>query len=228
MTVFRLGPEPLFPLPELADPDGLLAIGGDLSPDRLVAAYSSGIFPWYEDGQPILWWFLNPRCVLFPDELHVSKSLKKAIKSSRFEITLDQDFQRVISSCATKFRPGQDGTWIVDDMIRAYVRLHQLGLAHSVEAWADGELVGGLYGVSLGRIFFGESMFFYEPNASKAAFVFLVNWLKSKDFHLIDCQQTTPHMLKFGAREIPRHEFLFRLQKALRYRTMACKWCADS
>lgn len=224
MTVFRLGPDPVFPVPELADPDGLLAIGGDLSPERLVAAYSNGIFPWFEDGQPILWWFLNPRCVLFPGELHVAKSLKKVINSNQYEITLDRDFQRVISSCATKFRPGQNGTWLVDDMIRAYVRLHQLGLAHSVEAWEDGELAGGMYGVSLGRVFFGESMFFLRPNASKVAFVTLVNWLKAHDFDLIDCQQTTPHMLKFGAREIPRDEFLDRLERALEHRTLAGKW----
>jgi leucyl/phenylalanyl-tRNA--protein transferase len=214
MSVFALPEEPLvFPDPELADPDGLVAVGGDLSPQRLLTAYSQGIFPWYSETTPILWWSPDPRLVLFPQDLHVSRSLRRIINSGRFEVTFDKDFQAVISACSAVSRPGQNGTWLVPEMIRAYARLHELGFAHSVEAWLGGKLCGGLYGVALGKMFFGESMFFREDNASKVAFVHMVGYLKEQGFVLIDCQQTTPHMMRFGAREIPRSRFLAILRK---------------
>ncbi|MGE4555702.1 MAG: leucyl/phenylalanyl-tRNA--protein transferase [Desulfovibrionaceae bacterium] len=214
MSVFALPEEPLvFPDPELADPDGLVAVGGDLSPQRLLAAYHQGIFPWYSETTPILWWSPDPRLVLFPEELHVARSLRRIINSDRFEVSFDKNFQAAISACSATLRPGQNGTWLVPEMIRAYVRLHELGLAHSVEAWSGGKLAGGLYGVALGRMFFGESMFFREGNASKVAFVHMVRYLKEQGFVLIDCQQTTPHMMRFGAREISRSRFLAILRK---------------
>jgi leucyl/phenylalanyl-tRNA--protein transferase len=216
MTIYRLFAEPVFPDPEEADPDGLLAIGGDLSPGRLVAAYSAGIFPWYAEGSPILWWSPDPRLMLEPARLHVPASLKRALNAERFEFSLDQAFGKVIRGCAATPRPGQHGTWIVEDMVTAYERLHELGVAHSVEAWLDGELVGGVYGVNLGGVFFGESMFYSVPDASKAAFVTLVRWLGERGCRLIDCQQTTAHLLRFGAREITRREFTRRLAEAVR------------
>lgn len=215
MTVYALPEEPLvFPDPEEADPDGLVAVGGDLSPRRLITAYSKGIFPWYSETTPILWWSPDPRLVLFPPELHVSRSLRRVLNANRFELTFDADFQAVVSACSATPRPGQHGTWLLPEMIQAYVRLHHMGLAHSVEAWEDGRLVGGLYGVALGRAFFGESMFYKEANASKAALVRLVRFLQHKGFLLLDCQQTTRHMLRFGAREIPRRRFLEMLRTA--------------
>ncbi|MFW5838079.1 MAG: leucyl/phenylalanyl-tRNA--protein transferase [Desulfovibrionaceae bacterium] len=225
MTVYALPQEPhVFPDPEEADPDGLVAVGGDLAPRRLLAAYSQGIFPWYSETTPILWWSPDPRLVLFPRELHVPRSLRRVLNSGRFEITLDADFQSVISACSVTPRPGQYGTWLLPEMIQAYVRLHQMGLAHSVEAWQDGRLVGGLYGVALGRAFFGESMFFREPDASKVALVRLVGYLKSKGFVLLDCQQTTQHMLRFGGREVARRRFLEMLRRAAAQPWPADRW----
>lgn len=191
---------------------GLLMAGGDLSPERLLYAYSRGIFPWYEESSPILWWSPDPRCVLFPEKLHVGGSLRRVLNSGRFVFSVDESFGTVIRACASMPRPGQDGTWIVPDMIEAYEHLHELGHAHSVEVWREDELVGGLYGVLVGRAFFGESMFHREPDASKAAVVHLVTWLKERGVEMVDCQQTTPHMLRLGAEEISRSEFAARLR----------------
>jgi leucyl/phenylalanyl-tRNA--protein transferase len=226
MTIYRLFSEPVFPNPEEADPDGLLAVGGDLSPERLISAYAQGIFPWYSSGSPILWWSPDPRLALIPNELHVPRSLNRILNSGRFSFSLDTAFDQVIRACARTPRPGQQGTWIVPDMIAAYERLHALGLAHSIEAWQDGELVGGAYGVHLGRVFFGESMFYAAPDASKAAFVRLVRWLAKRGCELIDCQQTTAHLLRFGAREISRREFLKRVD-SLRAPALPGRWTLD-
>ncbi len=197
----------------LTDPDGLLAIGGDLAPERIITAYLQGIFPWYNPGQHILWWSPNPRTVLFPEKLHISKSLKKLIKQQRFTTTIDQAFEQVIHYCAETPRIDQDGTWITDEMQQAYIQLHQLGVAHSAECWLDGELVGGLYGLALGQVFFGESMFAHQSNASKVAFVYLLDALKKRNYALIDCQVMTPHLLSLGAEEIPREQFLKLLKE---------------
>ena len=206
------GPRWFPPLRHAAE-GGLLMAGGDLSPERLIYAYSRGIFPWYEEGSPILWWSPDPRCVLFPDKLHVPGSLRRVLNSGRFRFSVDACFGTVIRACAAVPRPGQDGTWIVPDMVTAYERLHELGHAHSVEVWQGEELAGGLYGVLIGRAFFGESMFHREPDASKAAVVHLVSWLRERGVEMIDCQQTTPHMLRLGAVEISRAEFILRLRR---------------
>lgn len=197
-----------FPPVELAlrDPDGLLALGGDLSPERLLAAYRQGIFPWYSEGQPILWWSPDPRMVLQPNELKISRSLRKTLRKRAFRITLDEDFPAVMEACAEPRADGL-GTWITEDMTLAYRRLHELGYAHSVEAWQDGRLVGGLYGVALGKVFFGESMFTRATDASKVAFVHLVRQLQRWDFVLIDCQVYTGHLASLGAAPIPRRDF---------------------
>jgi leucyl/phenylalanyl-tRNA--protein transferase len=211
MPVFRLTQELIFPPPHYADPDGLLAVGGDLSPERLLLAYRQGIFPWYSEETPPLWWSPNPRLVLFPNEFKVSKSLQRVLKKNLFEVTLDRAFLEVIRHCAAARREHGEGTWIVPEMADAYHLLHRLGYAHSVESWQEGELVGGLYGVAMGRIFFGESMFTGKTDASKVALVRLVQLLRQWDFELIDCQVTTAHLKSFGAREISRKEFLDRL-----------------
>lgn len=224
MTIYRLFEEPVFPDPSEADPDGLLAIGGDLSPRRLLRAYAQGIFPWYSQNSPILWWSPDPRLTLFPRELHVPGSLRRVLNSGRFRFSLDKAFGQVIRACAAAPRPGQDGTWIVPEMIAAYERLHALGAAHSAEAWLGDELVGGVYGVALGSVFYGESMFHTEPNASKAAFATLVRWLEERGCSLIDCQQTTPHMLRFGARELPRREFLRLVAEGLCADALSGRW----
>ena len=224
MALFRLPREPVFPDPALADPDGLLAVGGDLAPERLLAAYRAGIFPWYEAGSPILWWSPDPRMVLLPGELHVARSLRRALRAGRFEVRADTAFARVVRRCAEVARPGQRGTWITAEMIEAYARLHRLGLAHSVEAWAGRDLAGGLYGVSIGGAFFGESMFADRPDASKVAFVTLVEWLRARGFDLVDAQVETAHLRRFGAREIPRREFLSRLARSLRKPTLRGPW----
>ena len=215
MTVYRLTKELVFPPPELADDDGLLAIGGDLSVNRLILAYSMGIFPWYSDNDPILWWSPDPRLVLIPGELKVSRTLRQTIKKGIYHVTTNTAFEDVIRNCATIRRKGQGGTWITDDMITAYVRLHKAGYAHSVESWDGDELAGGFYGVMMGKAFFGESMFAKKTDASKVAFATYVAILAEKDFELIDCQVTTDHMKRFGARAIPRTEFLKLLQKVL-------------
>jgi len=190
----------------LEDPDGLLALGGDLSTERLLLAYRNGIFPWYSDEQPILWWSPDPRCVLFPEEIHVSRSLRRPLNQRRFYVTADQAFSRIIRLCATT---RAEGTWITDDMIRAYTELHRLGIAHSIEIWnRDGQLAGGMYGLAMGRCFFGESMFSLETNASKVLMVYLANQLRLWDYRLMDCQVENRHLLSMGARSIPRSEFL--------------------
>lgn len=191
----------------LDEPNGLLAAGGDLSPWRLVEAYRHGIFPWYSEGQPILWWSTDPRMVLFVDELRVSRSLRKRARSGVFEVRIDSAFRSVIEACAQTPRDGQAGTWITRDMIEAYVEMHRRGYGHSVECWRDGCLVGGLYGLAMGRVFFGESMFSHEADASKVALVALVAHLQRIGVALIDCQQETGHLASLGARPIPRQRF---------------------
>jgi len=198
----------LFPGAEDAPAEGLLMAGGDLSPERLMLAYSRGIFPWYGEDSPLLWWSPDPRCVLFTHKLHVNARLRRTLRGRSFTFSVNSCFERVIRLCAEVPRPGQDGTWIVPDMVEAYTRLHELGHAHSVEVWEDGELAGGLYGVKLGRVFFGESMFHLRSYASKAAVIFLVEQLRAQGVELLDCQQATPHMLRFGAEELPRKRFL--------------------
>lgn len=224
MSVFRLPLEPIFPDPDLAEPDGLLAVGGDLSPERLLRAYADGIFPWYSEETPILWWSPDPRMVLLPAELHLSRSLQRTMRGDAFEVRADTAFGEVIRRCAAKERPGQDGTWITDEMIEAYERLHELGFAHSFESWREGELAGGLYGVSLGAAFFGESMFADQADASKVAFASSVEWLRGRGFEIIDCQVDTDHLRRFGAREIRRAEFLARLRNALATATSRGPW----
>jgi leucyl/phenylalanyl-tRNA--protein transferase len=215
MPVFRLGREPIFPPIELAEPEGLLAIGGDLSADRLLAAYRRGIFPWYEPGGPILWWSPDPRLVLFPQELRISSRLSRTIRQGRFETRYDTAFAQVIRACAEVPRAHEEGTWITPEMQRAYIRLHELGHAHSMESWRGGLLVGGIYGVRVGRCFCGESMFHLEPDASKVALTALVQRLEAEGIELIDCQVASEHLLRLGAREIPRARFLAYLKPTL-------------
>lgn len=210
-------PNATFPDPAQAEtePNGLLALGGDLSPTRLIAAYSIGVFPWFSVAQPILWWSPDPRMVLYPQELKVSRSLRKTLRQGRFEVSIDQAFNRVIEACAEP-RRNADGTWLLTDMIAAYQSLHACGVAHSFETWRDGELVGGLYGVALGRVFFGESMFSYVADASKVALVELVDHLSEHGFRLIDCQMHSDHLARLGARAISRASFQRILARATR------------
>ena len=224
MPVFRLSDQIIFPKPELSREDGLLAVGGDLSLERLIRAYRMGIFPWYSNGDPILWWSPDPRLVLYPGALHVSRSLMKTLKQGRFIVTLDQDFPQVIAACACALRDNQPGTWITSDMMDAYCRLHEAGFAHSVEVWNYGELAGGLYGVSLGKCFFGESMFARQNNASKVGLATLVHLLRKWSFNLIDCQVTTHHLVQLGAMEIPRKQFMAELKLTLKSPTQKGKW----
>jgi leucyl/phenylalanyl-tRNA--protein transferase len=228
MPIFRLVDELVFPPPDYADPSGLLAVGGDLSGERLLEAYRVGIFPWYSDDQPILWWSPDPRLVLELDDFKVSRSLRKTLRKKIFTVTFDRAFEEVIRACAVVPRAGQHGTWITDEMQEAYINLHGLGFAHSVEAWYEGELVGGLYGVSLGKAFFGESMFHRKTDASKIALAVLVEQLKRWKFHFIDAQMTTEHMVSLGAKEMPRRIFLTRLYSALRHPTKRGKWRIES
>jgi leucyl/phenylalanyl-tRNA---protein transferase len=205
-----------FPPVEQASPEGLLAVGGDLRPERLLEAYRHGIFPWYNDDQPILWWSPDPRAVLIPDQLHVPRSLEKTIRRGHFHLTLDTCFREVMRECAGPRPQYPDGgTWITPAMIEAYTRLHELGYAHSVEAWREDTLVGGLYGVALGGAFFAESMFTRIDDASKVALATLVRQLQAWGFQLMDCQQSSPHVRRFGARQIPRRDFVTHLRQAL-------------
>jgi leucyl/phenylalanyl-tRNA--protein transferase len=224
MPIYRLSKEIAFPDPRDADEQGILAVGGDLNPQRILLAYALGIFPWYSRGEPIIWWSPDPRMVLLPAELHVGRSLQKEIKRGAFELRMDTAFEEVLTRCAQIKRPGQRGTWITPDMFKAYSLLHQLGFAHSIEAYQNNILVGGLYGVSLGSAFFGESMFAEAPDASKIAFVSAVREMTSWGFDLIDCQVYTEHLARFGAKEIPREEFLTRLEKSLQTPTRKGKW----
>jgi leucyl/phenylalanyl-tRNA--protein transferase len=205
-----------FPAVEQATPEGLLAIGGDLRPERLLEAYRRGIFPWYNEGQPILWWSPDPRTVLFPERLHVSRSLKRSLLPGRFTITFDACFETVVQQCAGP-RPQypEGGTWITPAMIEAYTVLHREGYAHSAETWQDGQLAGGLYGVAIGRAFFAESMFTKVDDASKVALVWLARRLQAWDFRIIDCQQSSPHVLRLGAEEIPRRSYIEHVTAAV-------------
>jgi len=207
----------------LKSPNGLLCAGGVLSPERLVEAYTHGIFPWYSEGDPILWWSPDPRMVLFPDELKVSRSLRKTVARKTFETRFDTAFGRVMEECAAP-REGQMGTWILPEMIAAYTRLHLRGFAHSVESWREGELVGGLYGIQLGQAFYGESMFSHETDASKVALVALVERLRQGGCRVIDCQQATDHLASLGGREIPRAQFVRVLRESIQYPPSGSRW----
>jgi len=224
MPVFLLSDKIEFPPPYLASKAGLLAVGGDLSRDRLLLAYRMGIFPWYSDGEPLLWWSPDPRLVLYPEEIRISKTLKKIIKQDKFHLTIDTAFDQVINACAQIRIEKNEGTWIVQEMIDAYCRLHDAGFAHSVEAWYQGELAGGIYGVSLGKCFFGESMFSRISNASNITLVKLVEYLKTLSFDMLDCQITTEHLTRFGAREIQRDVFLKQLEQSLEATTRQGRW----
>jgi leucyl/phenylalanyl-tRNA--protein transferase len=202
-----------FPSPELAEPNGFLAIGGDLSPERLILAYKNGIFPWYNPGEPIMWYSPAPRLVLYPQELKVSSSMKTLFNKKKFQVTYNQCFAEVINQCAQVKRKGQKGTWIGSDIKTAYLQLHDMGIAQSVEVWQQDELVAGLYGLSMGKIFFGESMFTLVSNGSKYGFIHLVKKLAEDNFHLIDCQQETQHLKSLGARLIERSVFMEALRK---------------
>jgi leucyl/phenylalanyl-tRNA---protein transferase len=228
MPVFRLTDEPVFPSPRLADGDGLLAVGGDLSEERLLRAYSMGIFPWYTDDYPILWWSPDPRLILVPEELRISRSLRKTIRQGIFDVSCDTAFDEVIRNCSVVHRNTEGSTWITEEMRRAYLRLHLSGFAHSVEVRYQGELAGGLYGVALGGAFFGESMFHLKSNASKIALVTLLGRLASWNFSLIDCQVNTRHLMSLGAREVPRSEFMAMLNTALQSPTRRGRWTLKS
>lgn len=214
MSIFALDNKLVFPPVHLSEPDGLLAIGGDLSPERLLLAYKNGIFPWYE-GEYILWWSPDPRCVLFPPELKVSHSMKQLLKKDSMQFTINAAFAEVIKACKEINRKSQASTWITDEVEKAYMEMHALGYAHSAEAWLNGELAGGLYGLRMGKVFFGESMFSNVTNASKFAFIKYTQQLQSEGVELIDCQVHTTHLESMGARLIPRTEFLELLKKSL-------------
>ena len=218
-----------FPPLELAlkEPNGLLCAGGDLSPQRLLLAYRQGIFPWYCPGEPILWWSPDPRMVLIPSRLKISRSLRRTLRAGRYQIRLDSDFPAVIHACATTPRDGQAGTWITAEMQAAYCTLHELGYAHSVETWVDNKLLGGLYGMAIGRMFYGESMFSLTSGASKIALAHLTRYLDQQGFLLIDCQMNTPHLASLGAHEIPRSEFIKRLQVLCTENDQPGRWPSD-
>jgi leucyl/phenylalanyl-tRNA--protein transferase len=213
-----------FPPPEGASPEGIVAIGGDFRAERLLLGYAQGIFPWPSDGLPLLWFSPDPRFALEPQNAHIARSLRKRMRQEPFEVHFDSAFDRTIRACAKKPRPGQRGTWITDDLIRGYERLHRLGYAHSIEAWYQGELVGGLYGVGLGRVFFGESMFADHPDASKVAFATLLGHLVKWQFRLVDCQVHTEHLERFGAEAWPRARFLALLRGAVAEESRVGKW----
>lgn len=215
--VFLLGNELFFPHPSLADSSGLLAIGGDLNPQRLILAYRFGIFPWYSEGEPLMWWCTQPRFVLFPQELHIPKSMRSLLRKDVFKVTENLAFEQVIRQCSKVPRPNQEGTWISPEMIDAYITLHKMGIAVSVETWKDEELVGGLYGIRIGKVFYGESMFALTPDASKFAFIRFVQRLAADGFMLIDCQMETDHMKRFGGRNIDLESFLDILQRNWKY-----------
>ncbi len=227
MPLFQLTSDLAFPRPELAEPEGLLAVGGDLSVERLLLAYSLGIFPWFGEGDPILWWSPDPRMVLLPEDFHASRSLRKLHRQRRYTLKLDTAFAKVIAACADQPRPGQDGTWITREMEQAYIALHEAGFAHSVECWDGTRLVGGLYGVSLGACFFGESMVSHEANASKLAIWALVEQLRRWRFTLLDCQVHTPHLQSLGGRDLPRKRFLRLLKDAVAQPTRRSPWRFD-
>ncbi len=224
LPVYLLTDELVFPPVSLATPEGLLAIGGDLSPQRLLLAYRKGIFPWYSDDDPILWWSPDPRLVLYLSELRISRSLTKNIRKARYQVTMDTQFEQVIEACAHTRRQSGQGTWITASMMQAYMRLYEMGFAHSVEAWHQSRIVGGLYGISLGRCFFGESMFSTMTDASKVALVFLRNYLQERNFDFIDCQLPTDHLIRLGARKVQRSKFILQLEASLQHPTLKGPW----
>jgi leucyl/phenylalanyl-tRNA--protein transferase len=224
MPLFRLSQRLDFPPAWLARSDGLLCIGGDLSAQRILLAYEKGIFPWFSESEPILWWSPDPRLVLFPENIKVSRSLKKTIKKNTFHLTIDHAFEETILSCAKPRRKEYAGTWLVEEMIEAYIQLHKLGYAHSIETWKDDRLVGGLYGICLGGIFFGESMFSFEDDASKTALTALARHLEQHRFDLIDCQVTTNHLLSMGATEISRNTYLDTIQRSIKRTDLRHVW----
>lgn len=228
VSIYRLNEELRFPHPRLATKGGLLAVGGDLTPERLLLAYSNGIFPWYSEGRPILWWCPTPRLVLEPHAIRINRTLRKVMKRKTYRLTMDLAFETVIDACADVPRPEQDGTWITADMRDAYIELHRLGFAHSVEAWEGTSLVGGLYGLSIGGMFCGESMFALRPNASKIAFSTLAVQLERWLFDLIDCQVVTEHLTRFGAHEIELDDFLARVHASVKSPTRRGPWSFDS
>lgn len=223
MPIYRLNERLVFPPPELSQ-EGLLAVGGDLRIERLLLAYRMGIFPWYSEGEPILWWSPDPRMILFPEQFHISRSLRRVLKKGMFRVTLDTAFEDVIAGCAAASRPGREATWITPEMARAYTALYEEGYAHSVECWEGDALAGGVYGVSLGACFFGESMFTRVSNASKVALAMLTQQLIRWNFMLIDCQVANAHLERLGAREVPRSAFLALLRKALQAETRRGRW----
>jgi leucyl/phenylalanyl-tRNA--protein transferase len=223
MPVYFIDNDTIFPPVEYSNEDGILAAGGDLSLGRLIEAYTNGIFPWYSSDTPVLWWSPDPRFVIYPNEVKVSKSMRQVLKKNIFEIRYDTSFREVITACSGE-RKHEKGTWITSEMIEAYVDLHSLGLAHSVEAWRDGKLAGGLYGVSIGRMFFGESMFSYESNASKAAFIVLAENLAKLEFDLIDSQVYTRHMESLGAFRMARKDFIGIMKKSVKKETICGNW----
>lgn len=227
MPVYRITAAHIFPPAELAEASGLLGVGGDLAPERLALAYRSGIFPWYNDEQPILWWSPDPRFVLDITRFRVQRSLAKRVRQRPYRITMDTAFEAVMRACSATPRPGQDGTWITEEMIAAYVTLHERGVAHSVEAWSGDELVGGLYGVSYGRFISGESMFAHAPDASKIAFVHFVRQLERWGYPMIDCQVHTEHLARFGAEEIARSDYLARIEPLLEAPARPGPWRFD-
>ncbi len=224
MSVVFLNKKLQFPETSQANEDGLLAIGGDLSPSRLLLAYSRGIFPWFNEYDPILWWSPDPRFVLYPEDIKVSKSMRPILRREQFKVTYDTDFPAIIRGCKQTYREGQGGTWITDEVESAYTKLHKLGFAHSVEVWENDEIVGGLYGVNLGSCFFGESMFTRASNASKVGFITLVDDMVKRGFTIIDCQLHTHHLERFGAVEISRDNFLKELSDALKVTTNKGSW----
>ncbi|MFZ2852695.1 MAG: leucyl/phenylalanyl-tRNA--protein transferase [Rhodocyclaceae bacterium] len=230
MIPWLAGDAPFPPLEQaLVEPNGLLCAGGDLSPARIVEAYRHGIFPWFSAGEPILWWSPDPRMALFPAEFKISRSLRRTLHAGDYEVRLDSAFPEVIRACAEMPRPGQPGTWITREMQRAYRQLFELGIAHSVECWQAGHLIGGLYGLAIGRMFYGESMFSRVSDASKIAAAHLARFLETQGFGMIDCQMKTPHLASLGAREIPRSDFLARLQQlvAAETRLGPARWPID-
>lgn len=224
MPIYRLPEHHSFPNPAEAEDGGLLAVGGDLDPARVLLAYYMGIFPWYSEDQPILWWSPDPRTVLYTDQLKVGRSLRKRVRNNHFRVTLDEAFDEVIRRCRTTQRPGQAGTWITEEMEECYSTLHNMGFAHSCETWDGDQLVGGLYGISIGKFFAGESMFFHKPDASKVAFVHLVAQLREWGFPFIDCQMPTEHLQRFGAQNISRSAFLSSLQDVVVQDGPPTKW----
>ena len=228
MTIYRLSEDLIFPDPRDAEEDGLIAVGGDLTPARVLLAYHYGIFPWYSDDQPYMWWSPTPRMLLYPDQFHTSKTLKRKLKSEEYQVRFDTNFPAVIRACAKIPRSHEQGTWITEEMISTYIELHRMGYAHSVEVYLEDRLIGGQYGLSLGKAFFGESMFSYEKDGSKIAFANLAALLNIWDFDFIDCQLPTDHLKSLGAVEMPREEYLTQLDKTLEYEHHRCSWSENS